>query len=323
MVFVSGATIAPLTNKSSDAAARVVGMVDVQRITTYDAAAAARLAAVVDACVAAGEQAPLDEAARLHLGHHGLEGAAIWLHDDGFALLRSHGVEHGLRQELDLAVAPAARRHGTGRALLDAATASAGSPTGERTLCPAPLTAWSHGDHPGAAALAEATGFRRTRELLVLARTATPSDFPSQPDPRIRTWRTSDGPELLRVNAAAFAHHPEQGAMDAVNLAERMAEPWFDPAGLLLAVDGDRVLGFHWTKVHPGGHGEVYVLAVDPAAHGQGLGRALTEAGLRHLAEVGCTRIHLYVEADNAPALALYRGRGFTTDHTHVQYTRP
>lgn len=294
-----------------------------EQIDTYDDAAASRLAEVVDACVSAGEQAPLDEAARLHLGHHGLAGAAIWLHEHGFALLRSHGAEHGFRQELDLAVAPAARRNGIGRALLDAAAAGAAVPTGERTLCPAPITAWSHGDHPGAAALAEATGFRRTRELLVLAR-PLPLDTPEDAtDSRIRPWRPSDVEELLRVNAAAFAHHPDQGSMDAANLAERMAEPWFDPAGLLVAAEGDRLLGFHWTKQHGRDNGEIYVLAVDPAAHGQGLGTSLGLAGLHHLADTGNRQAHLYVEADNVSALALYRRLGFTTDHAHVQYTRP
>ena len=63
-------------------------------------------------------------------------------------------------------------------------------------------------------------------------------------------------------------------------LAERRSEPWFDPAGLFLAF-GDaasdqagRLLGFHWTKVHPDqpGLGEVYVVGVDPSAQGRGLG---------------------------------------------------
>ena len=81
-----------------------------------------------------------------------------------------------------------------------------------------------------------------------------------------------------------------------------MAEPWFDPAGLLVAADGDRLLGFHWTKQHSPTLGEVYVVAIDPAAQGQGLGKLLTLAGLHHLAGKGVAEVLLYVESDNAPA---------------------
>ncbi|TCJ30259.1 mycothiol synthase [Nocardioides jejuensis] len=276
----------------------------------YDEAAAAAVARIAQACHDVDGRDPLDEAARMHLAHHGLRDASLWLSAEGFALARLVGGH----VELDLAVAPAGRRTGEGAGLLAAALAE---------IADKPVRAWSHGDHPGAAALAAATGFRRERELLVLAR-ALPVDPAPADDPRIRTWQPGDTEELLRVNAAAFADHPEQGGMDAANLAERMAEPWFDPAGLLVAMDGDRMLGFHWTKVHAhAGEGEVYVMAVDPAAHGQGIGGALLRAGLRHLAEGGAPRVHLYVDAANAPALALYRGLGFSTDHAHVQYVRP
>jgi mycothiol synthase len=131
---------------------------------------------------------------------------------------------------------------------------------------------------------------------------------------------------VLRVNAAAFAHHPEQGSMDAANLAERMAEPWFDPAGLLVAdasPPDSRLLAFHWTKQHSADLGEVYVVAVDPAAQGRGLGRAVTAAGLDHLAGLGVDRIILYVESDNAAAIATYSRLGFAHTQTHVQYSRP
>ncbi len=110
--------------------------------------------------------------------------------------------------------------------------------------------------------------------------------------------------------------------MDAANLAERMAEPWFDPAGLLVADTGDGLLGFHWTKQHSEVLGEVYVVAVDPAAQGRGLGKALTAAGLAHLDSLGVRRIILYVESDNAPAIATYAGLGFDHESTHVQYAR-
>ncbi len=130
---------------------------------------------------------------------------------------------------------------------------------------------------------------------------------------------------MLRVNAAAFAHHPEQGSMDAGELAERMAEPWFDPAGLLVADAGDRLLGFHWTKRHSATLGEVYVVGIDPAAQGLGLGKLLVDVGLRHLRDGGADEVLLYVESGNAPAVGLYEGLGFThaAADTHVMYVRP
>ena len=102
------------------------------------------------------------------------------------------------------------------------------------------------------------------------------------------------------------------------------AEDWFDPAGFLLAVDGSgRMVGFHWTKVHAAEQlGEVYVLGVDPDRHGGGLGTALTRAGLAHLWSRGLRTVLLYVEADNAPALAVYTRQGFTRYSADVMYSR-
>lgn len=246
---------------------------------------------------------PVDEAARMSLAHRGLSDQALWLHaDDGFALLRGH--------DLDVAVAPAARRTGIGTALAEAALSEA----------PGDVTAWSHADHPGAAALATHFGFEAVRALWVMERHAGPVEVPAVPGVAIRGYRETDAAEVLRVNAAAFAHHPEQGSMDAADLAERMAEPWFDPAGLLVADSGEGLLAFHWTKQHSPELGEVYVVAVDPTAQGRGLGRAVTAAGLAHLASLGVRRIILYVESDNEPAIATYSRLGFAHTSTHVQY---
>lgn len=276
--------------------------------------ALAVIEAVRRACLAADGQDPLDEAAALHLKHRGLDGARAWLADEhGFALRRG--------AEVDLVVAPDHRGRGLGGVL--AADALAGTD---------PVTAWSHGDHPAARALAARHGLDRARELWVMRR-ATSAPLPELVLPEgllIRGYRETDAADLLRVNAAAFAHHPEQGALDAGGLAERMAEPWFDPAGLLLAVDDTgQLLGFHWTKLHEGGRpgerqGEVYVVAVSPAAQGRGLGRLLTLAGLHHLASVGAGEVHLYVESDNAPARATYERLGFRHlgADTHVHYVR-
>jgi mycothiol synthase len=267
------------------------------------------LAGVRAAVRDAGEEDPLDEAARIRVKHHGLGDSALWLAgSDGFALAHAGSV--------DLAVAPTARGRGLGGEL--AAEALAGDDG---------LTAWSHNDHPAAAALARRHRLRRARALWVMRRpTSEPLPDLAVPDGvTVRGYRDGDRDEVLRVNAAAFAHHPEQGSMDAEDLAGRMAEDWFDPAGLLVADGGEGLLGFHWTKQHSAELGEVYVVAVDPGAQGRGLGRVLTLAGLHHLAGLGVDEVLLYVESDNDPAVRVYSGLGFThaDADTHVQYRRP
>jgi len=48
----------------------------------------------------------------------------------------------------------------------------------------------------------------------------------------------------------------------------------------------------------------------------------MTAVGLTHLARAGATRAVLYVEGDNAPALATYERAGFGRAAVHVQYAR-
>jgi mycothiol synthase len=265
-----------------------------------DVTALARLTEAADGV------APLDEATLLAVRHRP-DTVEVWGDNRGF------GLRHGT--ELALVVLPHERGTGLGRRLLLQAPGTA-------TL------AWSHGDHPAARALAASYGWDRVRELWVMRR---PSSVPlatwtAPSGVMVRGFEAGDEAEVLRVNAAAFASHPEQGALDLDGLRERMAEPWFSPAGLITAWDAEtgRLLAFHWTKQHDGASGEVYVVGVDPAAQGRGLGRLVTLAGLDHLVSLGVAEIHLYVEGDNAPALGLYSGLGFShaAADTHVQYRR-
>ena len=125
----------------------------------------------------------------------------------------------------------------------------------------------------------------------------------------------------LDVNARAFADHPEQGAWTIEDLREREREEWFDPSGFFLAERDGRLVGFHWTKIHPGGVGEVYVVGVDPEAQGLGLGRALTLTGLHYLRDAGLDQLMLYVDESNTAAVRLYESLGFTRYAVDVMYS--
>ncbi|WP_415855331.1 mycothiol synthase [Sinomonas sp. G460-2] len=224
---------------------------------------------------------------------------------------------------VELAVHPTYRNQGVGVRLVEAIKELRG-PSGREGL-----TAWSHGNHEAAAELAALYGYVPLRELwkMVLVRHADGPAPVLPPGVTIRTFEPGlDDDAWLAANHAAFAHHPEQGALRRSDLEARMSEPWFDAAGFFLAVDDDgKILGFHWTKVHPahGEHkalGEVYVVGVDPSAQGKGLGLALTRAGIDYLHGKGLKTVMLYTDADNSAAVALYRKLGFTLWDKDVLY---
>lgn len=150
----------------------------------------------------------------------------------------------------------------------------------------------------------------------------------------VRPFTEADTDAFLRVNNRAFEWHPDQSNWDRSRLAVPMSEPWYDPEGFLVLPSEDRpgeLDGFCWTKVHhelgeddPEGPrpttGEIFVIGADPDAHGKGFGRALTVAGLEYLTDLGLTLAMLYVEADNEPAIALYRRLGFEVHHSNAGY---
>jgi len=219
----------------------------------------------------------------------------------------------------ELVVDPRHRRRGHGRALLDEVVA-----LGARSV-------WAHGMLPAATALAAAAGLVVTRELYVMGRPLTAEDAVDPALPQgfsVRPFEPGvDDEHWVALNAAAFASHPEQGRLTLTDLHERMAQPWFDPAGLLLVVDDttEEVVAFHWTKVEPVAppavpRGEVYVVGVDPAYQGRGLGGPVTSLGLARLARLGLAEVELYVDGDNTAARRTYTRLGFRDTAVHAQY---
>lgn len=184
-------------------------------------------------------------------------------------------------------------------------------------------------------AVADATGFTTRRDLLQLRRTLpVPADHPSRKVAALTGVRAfqpeRDSEAWIRANNRSFAQHPDQGQETMTTLADRMAEPWFDADDFLVLDDTDRpgeLAGFCWTKIHPAtadepAIGEIYVIGVDPANAGRGLGTPLVLAGLDHLSSRGITVANLYVEDDNAPARRLYDRLDFEIHTRRRVYTR-
>lgn len=280
--------------------------------------------ALDDAATAADEAAALSEAPWLRLRADAAAGPLdqnvhhLVRADDGTLVAYAQLADHSA----ELVVHPGHRHLGIGTRLV-------------RTVLdqdPGALI-WSHSGHPDAARIAVAAGLVVLRELWEMARPLddtldTPlADVPETPPGiTIRTFEPGrDDAVWVAVNAAAFADHPEQGRLTVADLHARMAESWFDPAGFFLATAGDDLVAFHWTKVEgdDATSGEVYVVGVDPAHQGRGLGRLLTLVGLHHLRDRGLDTVTLFVDETNRAAVATYTKLGFHRTAAHVQFGRP
>jgi mycothiol synthase len=293
--------------------ATVIGSEQLEGAAVEQVLALAEAVAAADGVAALSEQTLLDLRSPVRPVHHLLvDGPAA---QDGAAPVAYAQVD-AAGASAELAVHPDHRRRGFGRALLDAVRAHPG------------VAVWAHGDLPGARALAASAGMERVRELLQMAvdlsewrrgRAGAPSG-----GQEIRTFRVgADEEAWVRLNARAFADHPEQGRMSVADLRAREAEDWFDPTLLWLVPtpDGPELLASMWVKVVPGeDSGEIYALGVDPAAQGRGLGSALTVRALDEMSRRGLQRATLYVEGDNTAARRTYEREGFRCVATDVQY---
>ena len=221
----------------------------------------AQHARVLDLCAAAEAAdtvAPLNEEARLQLGR---PDALHWVARDGDTVV-GYAQWQPANATGQLVVHPDHRSEGVGAELL------------REALRAHPDSAvWAFGTLPGGDSLARRLGLFPVRTLLRMERPLEGADLTAEvPDGyRIVTYTPDLAADLLKLNAQAFAHHPEQGRLTAKEFEDLTRQPWFDPAGFFVAMHGSEVAGLHWTKRHDGGLGEVYVLAVAPAHEGKGL----------------------------------------------------
>ena len=227
------------------------------------------------------------------------------------------------RLTAEIVVHPAFRGRGLGQQLLARAVDLARDEWADH------LHLWAYGNLPTARHLAERFGFSPERVLLqyVLPYEGLPLSVELPPNARLRAFEPSrDAAMWLSLHNRVFAEHPEQGRWEPADLEARLEQPWFDPRDVLLAEDvpSQRLIGFCWAKIpHDESQpGEIYIVGIDPAARGRGLGRRLTELGLAHIRSRGRPAAMLYVESDNLAAIRMYESLGFVPHAKHVCYAR-
>ncbi|WP_313280148.1 mycothiol synthase [Timonella senegalensis] len=229
---------------------------------------------------------------------------------------------------LEMAVHPDAAGRGLERRLLEAGAYVAQENDASFSL-------WTHAPSAQSIEILTANGFTPSRTLLRLQRSLSDHAGSARAEGTRHFVENQDEEAWLKANAEAFSWHPEQGKMTRADLEARKREPWFDASAFLLAerattgvstAGSTEIAGFSWLKLEPGQEtGEIYALGVVPNAQGTGLGMSLLESSLDTLRERGRTAADLYVEADNAAALALYSRFGFTEVERHIKFrqTRP
>ena len=204
-------------------------------------------------------------------------------------------------------------------------------------ICGDQTRIWSHGDLPQAQSIAATLNLERLWANLQMSKNLLEiGEMNSKYF--IRSFLPDiDGEQFLELNNKVFADHPDQGGWSKSDLEVRVNEEWFDAKGFFVCEVKGKLIGFCWTKIHGAhthshkgneedhGHeeiGEIYILAVDPAYIGKGIGKDLTITGLNYLKYQGLSSAMLYVGVENKAALNLYTSLGFSDFGSDVMYQK-
>ncbi len=268
--------------------------------------------AFIEAIAAVDELPPLSEHKMLRIGGGEDAVAAAWGNDGGLLAVSVAAFHAGDSPHWAFEVAT--RREARTPELEQAAIAAAAAVVPEE----APASLWAHREEQLHAA--ESLGYRERRRVLRME-----GPFPSAPGPSgvdLGTLSEAADAEVIALHNRAFAGHPEASGMTKQRLDDLRAMDWYDPNGVIAARIEGRLAGYCWTKLHPEGDGEVYLLAVDPDAQGLRLGESLAAAGYAWLRTQGANQAMLWVDGDNESAIALYRRIGLTPTHANVELYR-
>lgn len=171
-------------------------------------------------------------------------------------------------------------------------------------------------DGEGARHLMEREGFHQVRSYSEL--TWDGGAIPALKIPHnlsLRSFRPGEDETLLtRLQNAAFRDNWGFCPNSVEDIRARVRFKQFDPAGILLVMDGPYPAGYAWTSRAYRGErasGRIEMTGTHPRYRGVGIGRAVVSAAMAHLRSRGVNSIELEVDLENWAGVALFRSLGF------------
>lgn len=146
----------------------------------------------------------------------------------------------------------------------------------------------------------------------------------------LECWHLQRGEEdkLAQIQNSCFTGTWGYNPNTAEEIIYRINLSTCSPEDVVLAYEGNEVIGYCWTEIICGGEapserkGRILMLGVHPDYRGRGVGKRVLLAGLAHLKSKDLQVAELTVSSANEVALALYQSIGFEIQGSTLWYEK-
>ncbi len=145
--------------------------------------------------------------------------------------------------------------------------------------------------------------------------------------PQYRNIQRGDEYELAQIQNRSFAGSWGYNPNTVEELVYELNLSSCSTEDIKLAYEGDKVIGYCWTRTicEIGRNeriGQIFMLGVDPAYRGKGIGKGVLFTGLSYLKSKGRRVTELTVDSENKIACNLYKSAGFEFHNSNLWYEK-
>ncbi|MBW1802713.1 MAG: GNAT family N-acetyltransferase [Deltaproteobacteria bacterium] len=182
-----------------------------------------------------------------------------------------------------------------------------------------------------ASGLVSSLGFRFIRHFLELKLVFYNTDLPDVKRAPFVIRELRDGEEgvLTVIQNRSFAGSWGFNPNTTEEIVYRINMRDSSPADVLMACDGDKSVGYCWTRVNTEenrlrgeNRGQIHMMGVDPDYRKKGVGKVLLLKGLERLRSKSVDVVELTVDSQNKAGRALYAFVGFELDSRTEWYEK-